>query len=1291
MSKPKSPFGALDAVGAIQNLRAAVSDFTAKENGIRKQRALKSSEAKKAVETARNRHAAKTATALDHAANYAQERRVQLESHFANREARIAQASANAEHAFTLSIEEAKGQQIGHSQTTTLDARKAHSEKIDALKAEANQFANELAEDRQTFVRLRAQTSSAFRGFPLLAKRFASKNDTEERADDTGDVIAVQQRLRNKLQSGGRALAAFRKQPLPSLFRYLPLHWVVPLVFSGIAVAGLAASWGSHQFLIAGGIVAVASALLWMAQRVASGSAKKAAAEIERSFRGSVDDYNYCRENSDAHFDAKRKQLDAELEEADAGLKAAWSAAEEEAAAKLAVGQEKIAAKKERLLATNAERRLVAMAALAPGETGGTGQIQAAADAESARIENDFESQMAGIESEFESGMTRLALDWADAIAPHVAVLESARSAAVSSFPEWSPDFVGEWNAPDSFLHAAPIGSIEVDLPQFAGESPQDARLVLPGENGIFTSPLTLRFPDQGCLLLETAGAGEKESVDALNAIILRLLSVAPPGKLSFSIIDPVSLGQNFAGITHLADYEDSIISGRIWTSREQIEKRLAELNEHMEKVIQMYLRNEYESIYDYNEQAGNIAEKYHFLVLADFPAEFSELACKRLLSIVKSGARCGIYTLIHHDTRREIPDGITADDLREHAIRIHPKRDGSLQIDPLIGEGLTVALDRAPAAELATELIRKVGEASSDSNRIEVPFAHIAPADEALWKNDTTEELRIPIGRTGATKLQFLALGKGTRQHALFAGKTGSGKSTLFHVIITNLALSCSPDQVEFYLVDFKKGVEFKCYATHRLPHARVIAIESDREFGLSVLQRLDEELKRRGELFRELGVQDIAGYKKAGGGEMPRTLLMIDEFQEFFVEEDRIAQGASVLLDRIVRQGRAFGIHVLLGSQTLGGAYSLARATLGQMVVRVALQCNEADAYLIMDDSNPAPRLLTRPGEGIYNDSAGAVEANSPFQTVWLSEEERDEKLVAIQHLTESAEKTYDAPVVFEGNAPANVIENAELVRLINNPPPSIPKSARLPLGAPNAIKGPTTAEFRNQSGNHMLIVGQREDAVLAMYGVGLVALSAQFPAGSAQFYLIDGSPPDSAERSFFSDIAGKLRHPLVTSYETDLGEIMTALALEQKRRSDEGGEPAPPIFLFINGLQRFKKLRYDDDLAFSFDASSDGDNPSMQLNELICEGAPLGIHLIASIDSFNNVGRTLSRKALAEFEMRLLFQMSANDSASLIDTPKASSLGMHRALFYNEHEGYLETFRPYAMPPHGWGNLT
>src|SRR5262249_44540357 len=236
-------------------------------------------------------------------------------------------------------------------------------------------------------------------------------------------------------------------------------------------------------------------------------------------------------------------------------------------------------------------------------------------------------------------------------------------------------------------------------------------------------------------------------------------------------------------------------------------------------------------------------------------------------------------------------------------------------------------------------------------AKRVEVPFEFIAPSPDRYWAADSRAGIDVPLGKAGATKRQHLTLGQGTSQHVLIAGRTGSGKSTLLHALITNLALNYSPDEVDLYLIDFKKGVEFKVYATHGLPHASVVAIESEREFGISVLQRLDREMRERADRFRDAGVQDLQGYRNARGAPPPpRALLIVDEFQEFFVEEDKVAQEAALLLDRLVRQGRAFGVHVHLGSQTLGGAYALARSTLGQMAVRIALQCSEADAHLIL-----------------------------------------------------------------------------------------------------------------------------------------------------------------------------------------------------------------------------------------------------------------------------------------------------------------------------------------------------
>ncbi len=96
-----------------------------------------------------------------------------------------------------------------------------------------------------------------------------------------------------------------------------------------------------------------------------------------------------------------------------------------------------------------------------------------------------------------------------------------------------------------------------------------------------------------------------------------------------------------------------------------------------------------------------------------------------------------------------------------------------------------------------------------------------------------------------GARRIEHLRLGEGVRQHVLIAGKTGSGKSSLLHTIITAGAARYSPDQLQYFLLDFKKGVEFKVYADSGLPHARVIGIESEREFGRSVLQRLDADCK--------------------------------------------------------------------------------------------------------------------------------------------------------------------------------------------------------------------------------------------------------------------------------------------------------------------------------------------------------------------------------------------------------------------------------------------------------------
>jgi DNA segregation ATPase FtsK/SpoIIIE, S-DNA-T family len=1240
------------ALDVLRDLKSTVDDLSARARKLNEEFRARTAKEQRRHEAAAEDQGVRLVASNAEAEVGFQTAKASAKARYEQRKTRIGKAYQASKEQGLAKVENRIGGRKYELQKRMLQAERDQDAGLASTAAHFEEFKKTLATEQERLAELERRAQRAFKGYGGLMKLFFGAYETVEVDLSPGEEQLLAQ-LRDNSGKAETELNRFRGFLLLKLFRYFPLS-LVGFLF-GLRYLGT--------------------------QR-----ARPPATSISRSLARGRRLHDACLQKADSHCQAEIERIKAEFaaahQNADQQLRQALAEAGElRVSCRMKNDERTVHAdtRNERLYRALLERiERDHHETLKSLRQNSEVRLQAMSSARDAKLK--------AFTTEHEGARRALESEWNSRLAPLYSVLEASKMEAEGLFPPWDPAECAKWSPPPKFAGAARFGEMSVDLAQVCEKPPGQEGLVLPGPTR-FSLPLCLGYPEQGSILFETENWGHDEAIAGLNNIILRLLSRTPPGRLNFTILDPVGLGQNFAGVMHLADYEEQLINSRIWTQSVQIEEKLADLNEHMEKVIQMYLRNEYQTIAEYNEQAGVIAEKYYFLVVADFPANFTDVAAKRLLSIAASGARCGVYTLIHWDHRQPLPQDFIPDELRKSSFCLTAKAKAfAPTTQALLGTELN--LEQPPAPEVAIEFVHRVGRLSRDSSRVEVPFDHVTPSEAEIWSEETSSELRVPIGRTGATKLQYLAIGKGTRQHGLVAGKTGSGKSTLFHVIVTNLALWCSPEQVEFYLVDFKKGVEFKCYAAKRLPHARVVAIESDREFGLSVLQRVDEELKRRGDLFRQLGVQDVAGYKRAGGTEeIPRTLLMVDEFQEFFVEDDKIAQTASLLLDRIVRQGRAFGIHVILGSQTLGGAYTVARTTLGQMVIRIALQCNEADAYLIMDDNNPAPRLLSRPGEGIYNDMAGALEGNSPFQTVWLPEEVRDSYLGKVRARADQDGKTYPGPIVFEGNAPADIRENSLLNAALELRPAKAATAGRIWLGAPNSIKGPTEAVFYRQSGNNLLLVGQREEAILAIFSVGLIALAAEYPADTARIILCDATPPGTRQREFLDQVVHGI--PSITmAKQGDLPAIMKDLAAEKKRRAeDPDPESAPPVFLFIHGLQRFGKLRYEEDFSFSSSDPGADVNPGAVLNDLICEGARLGFHVIAACDTYNNVVRFMTRKALSEFEMRVLFQMSANDSASLIDNPKAGMLGLHRALFFNAQEGYLETFRPYALPSFEW----
>lgn len=857
--------------------------------------------------------------------------------------------------------------------------------------------------------------------------------------------------------------------------------------------------------------------------------------------------------------------------------------------------------------------------------------------------------------------------------------------------PPWDSGHWTDWRPPSALPGALRFGTVSVRrelVPEAANLDEKKPEEALPN----FALPALTPYPEGASMLWRAYGAGRGRAVTAIQGMMFRLLTSVPPGRVRFTILDPVGLGQNFAGFMHLADYDPALVAGRIWTEPGQIEQRLADLTTHMETVIQKYLRDRFPTLADYNAKAEEVAEPYRILVIANFPAGFGDEAARRLVRVASAGPRCGVHVLLSVDEDLPSPNGFDLKDLKT-AVELAWNGERFCWNVPELG-AFPFDIEGPPPAALAERLLTRAGEAAKRAKRVEVPFDWIAPPPDQWWTGDSGGGLHVALGRAGAGGRQYLDLGKGTAQHVLVAGKTGSGKSTLLHALITNVALLYGPDEVELYLVDFKKGVEFKTYAAHALPHARVVAIESEREFGLSVLQRLDAELRHRGEWFRAAGAQDLPTYRAALAADrmeterrrslpgLPRVLLVVDEFQEFFVEDDRLAQEAAGLLDRLVRQGRAFGLHVLLGSQTLGGAFSLARSTLDQMAVRIALQCSEADAQLILSMDNSAAKLLARPGEAIYNDANGLVEGNHLFQVVWLDEARREGYLTQLRERANG--RTSEPPVVFEGNAPADVRRNASLSALLKNGFPSNGSERRAWFGESMALGDPAVAVFRPQSGSNLMLIGQQDDAALGMIVTALVGLSLQPPVS---LVVIDGSQANAPETGVLARLVTVLPCPVRLGGWRQIPEILGDLGAEVGSRR-ENADGAPPVFLFIVGLHRCRDLRRaEDDYGFGRRTEETIVAPAQRLADLLRDGPPAGVHVVAWCDTLNNLQRTLDRQGLREVGLRVVMQMSVSDSSSLIDSPNASRLGTNRALLASEEDGKVEKFRPYGVPPDDW----
>ena len=802
-------------------------------------------------------------------------------------------------------------------------------------------------------------------------------------------------------------------------------------------------------------------------------------------------------------------------------------------------------------------------------------------------------------------------------------------------------------------------------------------------------------------LLVNCPEAVHQQIEKFIHGLMWNFLSFIPVSKVNFCIFDAERRGNSITPFLDFRQKLPEIFDGQIYTSQDAMTSRLQKLNSYMDDFIQEKLGNRYENIIEYNINTPTRTEAITLLTIFDFPRNFDSRSLELLLNILSNGGKCGLHTIICHNPNIAFSKYESIDEhlgeIKKHCSMVE-YIDKNYVLQPYeLPIDIAPELSRDGIASFTDEYIKSSTalkqKGLSFEDAVRPPF----------FEASTAKKLSIPVGIGDGENIVELVLGEGSSHHGLIAGATGSGKSTLMHTFIMSGMLCHSPDELHLYLMDFKGGTEFKIYESVKLPHIQLLALDAMQEFGESILENLVNEIGRRSELFKNAGHAKLADYIKGTGKPLPRILVIMDEFQILFNDSSnrKVAMNCAELTKRIVTEGRSYGIHLLMATQTTKviSELTLSHGVIEQMRVRIGLKCGADDARYLFGDRNESKALEMMKGPiGTAVMNLEYMESNNiGFRAAYCSPEAQ------VRYLKLISEKYADIPStvqVFEGNRTVLFVDY-----LIQNTIGFSSEAViKMHMGTLIKVAPPFIMQFDRRRRHNLLICGTNEK--MAENLANLCMFSALLNTNT-EVWCIDGESliGESGSAELYDIFTGFTpRFKAARTRSEIIGFINDLYALYLKRKKDN--ELKQTLFVikniqFLDIIKKmfkgetideneFKDASYGETTSgqFDFGASEDYSSSSMtateKLLQLIDDGTNYGIFFIVSSLEFQSVKESMyyGENVLTKFPERVIFALSGNDADNLIDGVSVSSL-RDNTVYYTD--GVKNTFqlKPYIMP--------
>jgi S-DNA-T family DNA segregation ATPase FtsK/SpoIIIE len=803
-------------------------------------------------------------------------------------------------------------------------------------------------------------------------------------------------------------------------------------------------------------------------------------------------------------------------------------------------------------------------------------------------------------------------------------------------------------------------------------------------------------------IIIRSSGANVAQGLALLQSLVIRTAFMLPH-QSKYTLLDPAGSGIAFPMRRYLPQVRET---------SSDIRRDLDQVQADIQHIIATYL-DAVTTSFELIPRDIRINERFQFVFAADFPNQYDRRAIEALQSIGNSGPAGGVYLFIHQNLNYEVPRDMSMSDFK-NAFYIDLTTPTSLMPD------INFQSDSAPSPQVQSKIFEALRQ-SKPPERILDWESIVGLPESDWWKEKTSQCVETPIGLRGggeSLKVWFGVKNEQPCAHGMLGAMTGSGKSNLYHALICGLAVRYSPQELRLYLIDGKDGVEFQHY--RRLPHAEVVSLRSSSELSLSVLAELILEKERRNTLFRSSNVADFMAYRKEGQpkGNLPRILLLVDEYQELF-EGDRDGIASGYLL-QLAQQGRSAGIHVLLASQRFGAAGMLHQtAIFGNIHLRMAMHMTDTDVQALSEFNRRGKALITTcdlPGKIVVNDGSGDDSANQVGKVAYLQADRRDKLLQKlVERMSSLSGVNLPGTIVFDGQAQANLLENAQIIPPLQQltwlSAQQMEVYARKTsqeggleiadwfaaeqpriawLGQEFSVRGQAKAILRRRSDENMLIVGSANAARYGMLASTLVSLCISGNPANTEFKIVDRSIPgtrwnDALQFVYETAIAPAGFKATFMTDEAAIEPLFDELLGILAQRQQSGEELLlhyPSVFVMMTELDRVARLRRVPD-AYGLTTSPSGE----KLRLLLSLGPALGIHFILSFSGVRPLANVMDERSfLPHFRHRVALQMSEDESFTFVRSRKAAQLQLDgpvpiSALYLNLEHEQATRFKPYS----------